>query len=191
MRKVRLNLVNSHPRSIDCTSDKLLFAARSVAAVTGAFLPVWTAHPRRPPPPGPAFRVPCDIQHFSTEGTLELLSSDAWCTIRNMDLQYRSGVGGRVLYSWGSLDRGGISWKLGEGGNVIERRGRRKCKEKHGRSTCWEIREAGCWGKWWSLEQWMLRYERIPRTASQQDFCSHLLHPDYACPAHSSVNGRS
>ena len=25
--------------------------------------------------------------------------------------------------------------------------------------------------------------------ASQQDFCSHLLHLDYACPAHSSVNG--
>lgn len=32
----------------------------------------------------------------------------------------------------------------------------------------------------------MLRYERIPRTASQQDFCSHLLHLDYA---HSSVDG--
>lgn len=144
-----------------------------------------------PIPPRPMSRVPCNIQSSTSVRKGHWRSSavmlDAPFEIWTQNTGQR--LGGEFCIRGVSGQRRYLLKTRGRG-NVTERRGRKKCKQHHGRSTCWEIRrEAGCWGKWWSLEQWMLRNERISRTASQQDFCRHLLHLDYVCPARSSVDG--
>lgn len=102
MRELSLKLVNNCTRSIQCISDKLLFKTGSVDALPCAF-----PHFGLPPVLCPTGHTG---QHFRIEGTLKLLSGVAWRIVRDVDLEYRSGVrwGVGSFTFVGSVDRAGI-----------------------------------------------------------------------------------